>query len=103
MNRALTSGWSVGARFIAPVSLSVAPERGLGGEVNSERQQAAPGRHVHGLGAALSIQLSQDRRDVELDRVVGDAQPLGYRLVGQPDRYQRQHFPLAPRQLVDFT
>ena len=68
-----------------------------------EREDAASGREVDGLGAAIGAELCQDRRDVELDGVIADREALGDRLVGQADGDQRQHLALSCRQVVDLV
>ena len=61
-----------------------------------QRQHPPAGGHVHRLRPALGAQLRQDCRHVELDGMVADRQPPGDRLVGQPDRDERQ-WPLNPQ------
>ena len=56
----------------------------------------------HGRGARLAagadIELSQDRRDVMVDRFLGDDEPLGDLRVTQPVGEQHEHLELAPGQ-----
>src|SRR3954454_4942279 len=53
------------------------------------------------LAAALHAELAEDGIDVELDRVVADAQPLGDPLVGEPLTEELQHLALPRGEVLD--
>ena len=60
-----------------------------------ECDQPAPDRAADGVGAVRGAELARDRRDVELDRLIADAEPRRDRLVRQPFGEQLEHLDLA--------
>src|SRR5262249_11311761 len=67
----------------------------------SEGDQPQPDGLHDRLAAALDAQLAEDGVDVELDRVVADAQPLGDPLVGEPLAEELEHLDLPWREALD--
>ena len=62
-----------------------------------EGDQSAAHRTAHGIGPVRRAELSRDRRDMELHRLVADVQPLGDRFVGQSFREEFQDLNLPGR------
>src|SRR5579859_7513821 len=62
---------------------------------SSQRNQAAVGAAVDGLGAAGGAELGVDGRDVEFDRVLADLELARDLLVRQALAQELQHLPLA--------
>jgi hypothetical protein len=63
-----------------------------------QRDDAAPDRHAHRLGAVGHRKLAQNRGDVEFHRLVADAEPRRNRLVRQPLRQQAEHLQFSRRE-----
>src|SRR5215468_4667500 len=55
-------------------------------ETRSQQDQPTADAQGHRFGAAFRAQLSEDRRDVKLDSVLGDRQPRSNLLVTQTSR-----------------
>src|SRR5437867_8094019 len=57
-------------------------------------------RDRHRLGAALHAELAENMADVRFDRVFGEVEPRGDRLVAGAGDQQPQHFQLARGQIL---
>src|SRR5262245_25916859 len=64
----------------------------------SDQDEAAAHARRHGLGAAARLELGEDRGDVELDRVLRDAEARGDALVPEAVGDQSEDLGLARRE-----